>query len=800
MRLSYKWLSEYVDLKDITPEELASRMTSAGLEVEGIEPMASGTNLVIGEVMDCWKHPDSDHLNVTKTRVGDRPEDVYQIVCGAPNCRKGLKVIVALAGAKLPGGTISAKPVRGQESNGMLCALFELGVDKKYLTEAQIDGIEELPQDAPVGNTEVLKYLGYDDTILDVSLTPNRADCSAMWNMAKEVGAILHRSVKWPDYEGKSDTGVKGDFKVATESANCTCYLGKAVNTVKVGPSPKWMVDYLHAAGMNSINNVVDISNFVMLETGQPLHYYDLAKIPAHEITVVDDIDTKMTALDGNEFAIQKGDLLITTGGVPTGVAGIMGGEESMIDEHTSSIFIEAAQFNHASIRHTSIRLNLITEAAQRFTKGIEPLAMKKAMDRSVQLLTEYASAEGFEETVQAGSDGYQPLSVPETLTHLNGLLGTSFSMEQVKEVLTWLDFKPEVNGDEIISHIPSYRTDIERQADIDEEVISLIGYDVLDSTLPQIAATVGRLSPVQSMRRTIRTTLEGCGLHEIITYTLVSKDYVTNGFAPLGEAIPLIMPMSEARKYIRTNLINSVLECVKYNEAHQNVNNNFFEISKVYAAGSMEEERLAVVLDGCLFEDKLRKVEEKGDFYALKGILTALLEHLGFGASRIHLKENHTDTDHFHPYRSAEVYLDKTLLGVFGELHPEYAAAYDLKRVCYGELKLDPLFGAKTNKVHFVELDRYPSVSRDIALVVSKEVSAQELLDTIRKAGKKLVRSSEVFDVYEGEHVAEGMKSVALHITYQASDHTLKEDEIADAHNAILEQLKTRLHADLRS
>ncbi|NCB33695.1 MAG: phenylalanine--tRNA ligase subunit beta, partial [Erysipelotrichia bacterium] len=516
MRLSYKWLNEYVNLDGISAEELADRMTSAGFEVEGVEPMASGTNLVIGEVMECEKHPDSDHLSITKTRIGDRPEDVYQIICGAPNCRKGLKVIVALTGAKLPGGTITAKPVRGQESNGMLCALFELGVDKKYLSQAQLDGIEELPADAPVGEKEVLKYLGYDDTILDVSLTPNRADCSAMWNMAKEVGAILHREVKWPDYAGKSNVGTAGNFKVATASENCTCYLGKAVNTVHVGPSPKWMVDYLHAAGMNSINNVVDISNFVMLETGQPLHYYDLAKIPAHEITVVDDIETKMTALDGNEFAIQKGDLLITTAGEPTGVAGIMGGEESMIDENTHSIFIEAAQFNHAAIRHTSIRLNLITEAAQRFTKGIEPLAMMKAMDRSVQLLSEYAGAEGFEQTVQAGEDGYQPKTVTETLTHLNGLLGTAFTMEQVYEVLSWLDFKPEVNGDEITSHIPSYRIDIERQADIDEEVISLIGYDVLVSTLPQITATVGKLSPIQAMRRTIRTTLEGMGLHEI--------------------------------------------------------------------------------------------------------------------------------------------------------------------------------------------------------------------------------------------------------------------------------------------
>ena len=304
MKLSYKWLKEYVDLSDITPEELADKMTTAGLEVEGVEAMAYAEGLVIGEVVEC-EGVEGTHLHKTQTCVGDK---TYQIICGAPNCRKGLKVIVALPGAKLPGITIEAKPLHGLESNGMLCALFELGVDKKALREDQINGIEELPEDAPVGETDVLGYLGLDDTILDVSLTPNRADCSSMWNMAKEVGAILHREVKWPDYANQADVGEEGDFKVFTKSEKCGCYLGKVVNHVKVGPSPKWMQQYLNAAGMNSINNVVDISNFVMLETGQPLHYYNLKKLPAHEITVVDDRELKMTALDGAEFDIQKGD------------------------------------------------------------------------------------------------------------------------------------------------------------------------------------------------------------------------------------------------------------------------------------------------------------------------------------------------------------------------------------------------------------------------------------------------------------------------------------------------------------
>ncbi|MCR5229962.1 MAG: phenylalanine--tRNA ligase subunit beta [Solobacterium sp.] len=799
MRLSYKWLSEYVDLSGITPEELADRMTTAGLEVEGIEPLAQGTNLVIGEVMECWDHPDSDHLHVTKTRIGDGEDDVLQIVCGAPNCRKGLKVIVAKIGAKLPGGTIADKPVRGQVSHGMLCSLNELGVDKKYLLESQIAGIEELPADAPVGETDVLGYLGYDDTVLDVSLTPNRADCSSMWNMAREVGAIMHRKVTWPDYEGKADVGGPTTFRVATKTPMCPAFVGKVVNHVKVGPSPKWMTQYLHAAGINSINNVVDISNFVMLETGQPLHYYDLSKLPEREITVVDDMDTKITALDGVEFDIIKGDLLITTGGEATGVAGIMGGEESMIDENTNSIFIEAAHFNHASIRHTSTRLNLMTEAAQRFTKGVEPLAREKAVARSVQLLSEYADASGFEETIYAGDEKYVPLTVTETVGHLNGLLGTEFTMDQIREVMDSLGFRPEVNGDAVTCHIPSYRTDIERPADLDEEVIRLIGFDSLKSTLPLMSATVGQLSPAQNGRRVTRNVMTAFNLHEIVSYTLVNQDYAENGFAPAGEPIALAMPMSEARKYIRSNLINSVMEVVRYNEAHSNVNNNFFEISKVYGKDA-EQERLAVVLDGSLREDKLHKIDERGDFYAMKGILLAWLRKFGFTEGRVRIMENRTDTVHFHPYRSAEIWLDKNKLGVFGELHPVYAAEFDLKRVVYAELTVDPVFNTKAGKLRFAAIDRFPAVSRDIALVVDKNVTAKQLLEVVKKSGGRLVRSSSIFDIYEGEHVAEGQKSVALRIVYQAADHTLKEEEITAAHNAILAGLSKQLKAELRA
>ncbi len=798
MKLSYKWLSRYVDLDGISPEELADQMTTAGLEVEGIEKMADASGLKIGEVMECEDIPDT-HLHNTVTRVGDNREDYYHIVCGAPNCRKGLKVIVALPGAKLPGGTIEARPLHGYESSGMLCALYELGVSKKSLNEKQLSGIEELAADAPVGEADVLGYLGLDDTILDVSLTPNRADCSSMWNMAWEVGAILNRKVTLPEVEGRADVGTPSDFKVSSETPICKAYLGKVVNHVKVGPSPSWMRQYLQAAGMNSINNVVDISNFVMLETGQPLHYYDLNKLKAHEITVVSGRRQTITALDGAQFEIEPDDVLITTNGEATGIAGIMGGEESMIDENTTAIFIEAAHFDAVNIRHTSIRLNLVTEAAQRFTKGIDPLAMYKAMDRSVDLLTRFADASGFEETVKYGDDGYSEKVITETVEHCNGLLGTSFTLEQIRDVCERLGFRPETEGTAIRCRIPSWRVDMEGQADVDEEVIRLLGYDDLPSTLPWMEPTVGKLSRVQRARRLARDVFTGFNLHEIITYTLISDAWRDDTFNPLGEAIALSMPMSEARKNIRTGLMNSVLEIVQYNEAHGSMDNNFFEISKVYARDK-EEERVAIVLDGRLADDPLHKNTRPSDFYTMKGILMTWLERCGYAKARVRITENREDTVHFHPYRSAVLSLDGKKLGVFGEVHPAYAGKFDLKRCVYAELALDPIVSGKTGRLKFNALERYPGVARDIALVVDQDTSAADILKVVSRNSKHIVHSAEIFDVYEGEHVEAGKKSVALHLVYQSADHTLKEEEIAPVHENILKQFKEKLGAELRA
>lgn len=796
MKVSYNWLNTYVSLDGITPEALADALTNAGLEVEGIEYQASGTNLTIGYVLEKKAHPDSDHLNVCQVDLGNN--EVVQIVCGAPNVDAGQKVIVAKAGAVLPGGEIKAAKVRGQESNGMICALFELGVDKKMLREDQINGIEILPEDAPLGCDDPLGYLGLNDAVLDVKQTPNRADFMAMWSVAMETGAILNREVHLPNIEHAADEGKPTTLKIASKTDRCPVFLGKIINKVKVGPSPKWMSDHLHAAGIKSINNVVDISNYVMLETGQPLHFYDLAKMPHREITVVDDVDMTMTALDGVEYEIKKGDLLITTGGRPTGVAGIMGGDDSKIDEETSGIIIESALFNALSIRSTARRLGLNTEACSRYIKGLEPQSQIKAMARAVQLLKEYAAADDLEETVQVGEINTELTHVTETLEHINRHLGTDFELEEVVDVLKRLNLQPEVDGTSISMTIPSYRTDLLIPEDIDEEVIRLLGYDRLTDALPTMTATCGKLTSQQKMRRTVRTVLSGLGLNEVETYTLVSDRYLQDSILPLGEAVSLISPMSEERKNVRQSLFSTMLECLSYNQARKAEDVNIFEVSSVYAK-DRETLKLGMVLSGNLQNSRLHHIQIPSDFYSAKGILLALMKKLGYEENRIYFKENNLDQKHFHPYRSAAVYLGKDLLGMMGQIHPLMQKQYACSDCIYAELNLDVLLSAKGSKVKFVPLDRYPSVKRDIALVADKQVSAEKLLDVIKKTNRQLIRNVEVFDVYEGEHIEQGKKSIAMSITYQ-SDHTLTDAEVNEVHEKILQRLKNECSAELRA
>ena len=797
MKLSLNWLSKFIDIKDLTTEEIMDKAVKAGFEVEEVTKIGQGTNLVVGKVLTCNDHPDSDHLHLTTVDVGN---EVLNIVCGAPNCRVGLKVIVAKDGAILPGGTIKKGVIRGQESNGMLCSLLELGVDKDLLDDNSYshNGIEELDDSFNVGDTDILAKLGYDDTILDMSIYANRPDCLAMFYMAKEMGAILRRPCKLPEFAGASNVGEETNFKLELESKNCPHFLAKVVNSVTIKESPDWIKEILKSNGIKCINNLVDISNLVMLETGQPMHFYDLRSNPNRNITVKDDLDCDYTALDGVAYKIEKGDLMITSDGKPIGIAGIMGGDATKILDDTSSILIESACFDHAQIRRTSNRLGLQTEAAARYSKGLEPLAQIKAMDRAVELLIKYADAKDLEKTVEAGSDNYSPVVVKESLNHLNTLIGKNYSIDEVEEVIKALDFGFKTDGESFECTIPSYRTDILIREDIDEEICRLTDFDDLKSTLPLMPQTVGRLTVAQAMRRTIRNYFMYNGLSEVRTYTLVSENYKDNSLLVNGEAVKLLSPLSEDRKYIRTSLMNSLLETLSYNLGHYNSNVNIYEISSVYF-NDHEEERLGVVLNGTYLNSEIKHVEMKSDFYILKGLVMGLLDKLGFEKGRVQVVENDLDDIHFHPGVSCLIKMNNKTIGILGKLHPTFEGKLKLKDTYYCELILDELINSKPSKTHAPIVNKYPSISRDISIVLSDDIKADELIKVIKKAGGALVKSIKVFDIYKGEHIEDGFKSISLNIVYEDANKTLKASDIDVPHNKILEELNKKYNANQR-
>lgn len=802
MKISKKWLEQYMDLGDLSMEEIAKAITDAGFEVEEVIPLSQGSNLVIGEVETCKPHPDSDHLHVTTVNTGD---EIHQIVCGAPNVAAGQKVIVALAGAQLPGGEIKSGKIRGELSDGMICALFELGVDKHLLREDQIAGIEILPEDAPVGNTDPLGYLGYDDTILDVSLTPNRADCQAAWSMAGEVAAALKKDYHLPEYENAADAGNDVDtrLQIISETEKCPHFYGKVVGSVTIKESPRWMKNLLRASGMHSINNVVDISNIVMLETGQPMHFYDINALPAQEITVKDGLEVDYTALDGQTYKLQPEDVVITTEGKPIGIAGIMGGDDSKIEETTTGIIIECASFDHVAIRNTARRLALNTESSIRYQKGIEPLAAKKAIDRAVQLLIEYADAKDIEKTIEFGHSGYTPRTITCTLAEINGTLGTDFTLNEVVDVLARLELEPQTEGETITVSVPSTRQDLEGMADLSEEVIRLIGYDRLPSTLPVMEMTEGKLNPQQRQRRFIRTLLTENGLQDLVTYTLISGAKKDDAILSVGEALELPVPLSEERRFIRTSLLPSVLESVAYNLARNNKSVNQFEISELTAKEGVHE-HLAIVLSGPLNETKWLKDSTPADFYTLKGLIEEILERLGINESRLYFKENKKDTEHFHPGRSAEIYIGKDLIGLMGEIHPTYGAKTGVKNAVMAELDLDKILHTKKSKIRFTPVSKYPAVVRDLAFVVKKDLPASRIVEVIKRSGKldkeSVVRNVDVFDVYEGEHVGADEKSVALTMTFQSDKQTLDEEKINKVFNQIIDAIVSQCKATLRS
>ena len=619
MKVSLNLLKKFVDLEGLTPEEIAHRLTFAGVEVESIEKIASGSKLCVGEVIHCENMENSDHLHVTKVNCGPK-YGTLDIVCGAPNCRKGLKVIVALDGCVLPGGTIKKGQIRGHESNGMLCSLLELGVDSKYLSEEQTKGIEELPSDAVVGNEDVLGLLGLDDVVLDLKLLANRSDLYSVINVAKEINTLFGKELKLPKVEVKES--FKADFPVASKTEKCPQFSARVVKGIVTKESPKWLKEALRSSGIRSINNIVDIGNYVMLVTGQPLHMYDLDKLEKKELVVRDDIEGDFVALDEKTYKLQKGDICITSNGKVMCLGGVMGSLACAVDEKTKNIVIEAANFDYASIRRTSIRLNLSSDSSQRFVKGINPNQYNFVMDLTADLLLSLADAKEVAEVNTYLKDKFTPTKIESSVEYINGRLGTEFSKDEIVGALKAAHIDVKENGNKITAIIPDQRIDITGEADLSEEVIRILGFEHIESKLPVTELFVGRLEPNLEKKRIVRSYLRGIGLDEVLCYSLMRESEI-NDFRILNkdEAYKVLNPLTDEHQFVRTNLLPSLMNTLIYNKNHSNDNVAIFEVSDIYSQPDKKHIHLGIALVG----SDLRRFAIKGDAYSyfhVKGIV----------------------------------------------------------------------------------------------------------------------------------------------------------------------------------
>lgn len=798
MKVSLKWLKNYVDLEGISAEEIAQKLTFAGIEVEEIIHMASGTNLVVGEIVECEKHPESDHLHILKVDEGEK-YGVNQIVCGAPNARVGLKVIVARVGAVLPKITIAKSTIRGVESNGMCCSLLELGVESKYLTEAQINGIEELPMDAKVGEEDVLGYLGLDDTIFDLKLLANRSDCLAMQNVAREVAALFEKDVNLPyvnHYEGK-----KSNFKVDSQTDLCKEFAIREIRNIKVKESPKWLKERLLASGVRSINNIVDIGNYIMLLTGQPLHMYDLDKLKSEELTVRSDYEGDFVALDEKTYKLIKGDIVIMNEDEVMCLGGVMGSLKCAVDENTKNLAIEAANFDAKTIRHTSTRLNLVSESSQRFVKGINKDQYENVLDLTTKLLVELCDAKEIFETKKYDVLSHEANIIESSCRAINHRLGSEFKNDEIIDTLkrVYIDIN-DYDGDNFKAVVPSHRIDIKLDADLSEEVIRLLGFDNVKSTLPRQETSVGALTNTQLRKRQIRELLIANGLYETLNYTLVN-DKLISYFKGLNNNEPycLLHPMTEDHKYTRVTLLPSLLETLNYNLSRQGKDIKIFEVSDVYSKNGVEC-HLGIVLNG---EDEYRHLMNKIPYgYAhVKGLFEAIMNLLAIDANRYRLVRVSDKFKELHPGRAAEIYIGKDLVGIMGELHPNMMKEFDLGKAPTAvlEINLSKLLEVRVSPIKVIPPSRFQTVERDLALVARKDISAQEIIKVIKQAGHNMIKQVDIFDVYEGEHVDLGFKSIALKIIYEDATKSFTSEEIANLEKGIINALEAKLSIKLR-
>ena len=804
MKVSYKWLEEYIDLKGIIPSELAEKMSRTGIEVDDVLTPGEGlSKLVVGETLEVEKLPESDHLNKCLVDIGE--EEPIQIICGAPNIAKEQKVIVALHGARIAGNVkIKKEKIRGEVSNGMICSLDELGYPENVIPKKYSEGIYVLPIDAVPGEDPLL-LLDLDDSILDLDITPNRADALSMRGAAHEVAAIYGKELHFPKKRtSQTEDSVEQYIHVDVENPEeVPAYHIQVIKNVEVKESPLWLQTKLMNAGMRPVNNVVDITNYILMEYGQPLHAFDYDRIGSKKIKVRRASEGEIIkTLDSTERVMSSSDIVITNGSQPIALAGVMGGFDSEITNQTKNVAVEFAMFNPVMIRKTGTKFNLRSESSARFEKGINVGTIQEAGNHAVQLIHELAGGTIIKGTATATSIIPDDKEVSITLKKINASLGTEISLEEVESILDQLGFGHKMIEDKIVISIPPRRWDIFIEADIIEEVARIYGYDRLPSTLPVTPSIPGELTNQQKLVLLSRNYMESAGLTQNLSYVLTTSEKATAYSLDGKESIKLAWPMSEDHSTLRVNLLASLLENAAYNSARKNSSIQFYEIGKVFLPKKgqtlpEESERIAGIMTGLVQQKNWQTAAEAVDFYIAKGILEEYFVLLGItNGIRFEATEK---ISWMHPGRTANIYLDEELIGYVGQIHPTTSKEYDLAETYAFELNMDYFLHEDREIISQQAIPKYPGTNRDLAILVDDSITHHDIVKVIREFAGIYLSDIHLFDIYQGEGIAEGMKSMAYSLAYLNPDATLTDEDINPSVEKVVKALQEKLGAMIR-
>ncbi|MFC3927465.1 phenylalanine--tRNA ligase subunit beta [Streptococcus caprae] len=801
MLVSYKWLKELVDI-DVPSSELAEKMSTTGIEVEGVEvPGAGLSKIVVGEVISCDDVPET-HLHLCMVDTGE--DELRQIVCGAPNVRAGIKVMVALPGARIADNyKIKKGKIRGMESLGMICSLQELGISDSVIPKEFADGIQILPEDA-VNGSDVLPYLDLNDEVVELSITPNRADALSMRGVAHEVAAIYGKTVNFPEKAlVESNSKAADKISVAIESDKVAYYASRVVEGVTIAPSPQWLQNLLMNAGIRPINNVVDVTNYILLYFGQPMHAFDFDKFDGQAIVARDARQGEtLVTLDGEERQLTTEDIVIAVNDKPVALGGVMGGQSTEIDSTSKTVVLEAAVFNGKSIRKTSGRLNLRSESSSRFEKGINLATVTEALDFAAAMLQELAGGQVLAGRIEAGEVATEPVQVSTSLDYVNVRLGTVLTYADVEDVFEKLGFGLEGDEKLFTVSVPRRRWDISIQADLVEEIARIYGYDRLPTTLPDADGTAGELTASQKLRRQVRTLAEGTGLTEVITYALTTPEKAVQFKAEPTQLTELMWPMSVERSVLRQSMVSGILDTVAYNVARRNKNLALYEIGKVFdQTGDAKKDlpteisSFAFALTGLVAEKDFQTPAVAVDFFHAKGILETLFAKLGVHVTYRASK----DLASLHPGRTALIECDGQVIGFVGQVHPQVAKAYGIPETYVAELNLDAVLAALPRTQVFKDITKFPAVTRDIALLLDKKVSHQAILEAIASAKVSRLTAVKLFDVYAGANIVSGKKSMAYSLTFQNPEDNLTDEEVAKYMEKITKALTEQVGAEVR-